>query len=185
MEKGRHTDRNPASPAPGGTAASGVPRRRLAAVLVGVAAASVVAVGPAAAAPSDVVEFDLVLPSTNCGPAEINNYLHFTRSVKPLPDGTEHYFLHIRGTVVNEDNGREVRVHAVRRFTDDPLTDTTSLSGLQVQLSAAGAGMLHLNAGTMDTGISDPFAITEQHGRWDGLFAGAELPAALCSYLVG
>ncbi len=132
------------------------------------------------------MEYDLVLDGPNCPGLddEINTYLHFRRSEKVLPDGTIHYFLDIRGTTVNEDTGTTVNVHAARRYTDDPTTDTTRFSGLQVQISAPGLGVVHLNAGTMDTGLSDPFAVTRQNGRWDGLFA-ADLPPAVCEYLAG
>ncbi|PWW21246.1 hypothetical protein JD79_00374 [Geodermatophilus normandii] len=158
--------------------------RWLTAGLATLAAALLPATPAAADPPGITTEFDLAIPFSCPGSDDaIVAYLHFERSVRVLPDATEHYFLDVRGTLVNEDTGTTATVHVVRRFTDDIAADTTQFSGLQNKVSAPGEGVLHLNAGRMLTGYTDPFAIVAQHGRWDGY--GAELSPEVCRYMTG
>ena len=133
--------------------------------------------GTSQAAPPLVDGFDVEFVDPSCGPgldAVVNLHVQFTD--KLLPDGSVHHWLDLSGTLVNEDNGRYVTLHAARRFTDAPSGDSSIFRGLQGQFSAPGAGVLLHNSGWSDDVIA--------RGRWDATPVD-ELPPAVCAYLFG
>ena len=161
------------------------PLRRLLLLSAAVLATSASSlVGPASAGPPVVEEFEVAFPELGCPdvPEPLLASLQIRITDNEQPDGTVHHGLDITGTITNVTSGDSVRLHATRRFFDDPAADQTRFAGLQNRFSAPGHGVLHLNAGWAAGALSESMVDHALRGRWDGLDASG-LPPSVCEVL--
>jgi hypothetical protein len=151
--------------------------RRLAGAAALATVGSTLCAGVSAAAPPAVDGFDVEFVDPSCGPgldAVVNLHVEFTD--KFLPDGGNHHWINLDGSIRNDANDRAVTLHAARRFTDSPTGDSSIFRGLQSQFSAPGEGVLFHTSGWSDDVVT--------HGRWDAAPQDG-LPQAVCDYLFG
>ena len=141
-------------------------------------------VGSASAGPPVVEQFEVTFPESGCPDVRdpLLARLQIRITDQQQPDGTVHHGLDITGTITNVTSGDSVRLHATRRFFDNPTADRTRFAGLQNRFSAPGHGVLHLNAGWAAGALSESMVDYALRGRWDGLDVSG-LPPSVCEVL--